>query len=114
MQEKNLYQIAIIAVIIGLAFLYFYSSSFNLNAIARIDSQLPEETVKLQGVIERISYQDKVTFIELAGEKVETIDVVLFQNGELPLTEGSYVEITGTVEEYEGKREVIANSIVLK
>ena len=61
-----------------------------------------------------MSQQDRVAFIELQGERVETIDVFLFADEDVYLQEGDYVEITGTVEEYQGKKEVIASKIVKK
>jgi len=38
----------------------------------------------------------------------------LFKDSEIFLEEGDYVEVTGTVEDYNGKKEVIANKVVKK
>lgn len=101
-------------IFFGLIFLFFYAEEVELKSVARIDSELPEEEVRISGRISRLSDHDKVMFLELQGERIETIDVILFKEEDLFLHEGDYVEITGTVEEYEGKKEVIASKVVLK
>lgn len=114
MRERTLLQISIVMIIVGLAFLYFYAEEVEVPAAERLAALLPEEKVKIHGIISRINQQDTVAFIELQGERIETVDVILFAGEELYLQEGDYVEITGTVEEYQGKKEVIASSITKK
>ncbi|MDO8656538.1 MAG: OB-fold nucleic acid binding domain-containing protein [Nanoarchaeota archaeon] len=114
MEEKTLLQVSLIMVLLGLTFLYFYAQEVQIPTAQQLGNLPPEEEVRLQGVISRVSQQDRVAFIELQGERVETIDVVLFADEDVYLQEGDYVEITGTVEEYQGKKEVIASKIVKK
>ena len=114
MEEKTLLSASLIMVLLGLTFLYFYAEEVQIRAAQQLGNLPPEEEVRLQGVISRVSQQDRVAFIELQGERVETIDVVLFADEDVYLQEGDYVEITGTVEEYQGKKEVIASKIVKK
>ena len=114
MEEKTLLSASLIMVLLGLTFLYFYAEEVQIRAAQQLGNLPPEEEVRLQGVISRVSQQDRVAFIELQGERVETIDVVLFADEDVYLQEGDYVEITGTVEEYQGKKEVVATSVILK
>ena len=114
MEEKTLLSASLIMVLLGLTFLYFYAEEVQIRAAQQLGNLPPEEEVRLQGVISRVSQQDRVAFIELQGERVETIDVFLFADEDVYLQEGDYVEITGTVEEYQGKKEVIASKIVKK
>ena len=114
MQEKNIFRTAIIAALLGLTFLFFYSGEADLQAVERIDSAIPEETVNLKGTVNRVSVSDKVIFLEIEGERVEKTDVILFTDQEIFVKPGDHVEISGTVEEYQGKKEVIANRILLK
>lgn len=107
-------QISIIMILAGLAFLYFYAEEMELPASSWLENLAPEEKVHIQGMIQRINQQDKITFIELQGERIETMPVVLFADEEVYLQEGDYVEIIGTMEEYKGKKEVIASRIVKK
>ena len=40
--------------------------------------------------------------------------MVLFKESNLNLQQGDYVEITGTVEDYEGQKEIIGSKVVKK
>lgn len=101
-------------VLVGLAFLYFYAEEVQLPNAQKLDNIAPEEKVHLQGIISRLNQQDKVVFIELQGERIETTNVISFTDEELYLKEGDMVDIIGTVEDYQGKKEVIASHIVKK
>ena len=114
MQEKTILKVAIVVTIIGLAFLFLYAGEVELKAVERIDSAIPEETVEMTGIVSRVSQHDKVIFLELEGQRIEKVDVILFTDENIFLKAGDYVEISGTIEEYEGKREIIANKIMLK
>lgn len=114
MEEKTIYKIALLTTIIGLIILYFYAGEIKLNPIGELSSAPASETVVLKGTVQKISIQDKVTFLELWGERTEKTDVIVFNDADVYLQENDEVEITGTVEEYEGKKEIIANKVVLK
>ena len=114
MNEKTLLKVSVVIALLGLSFLFLYSEEVDLKSVERIDSAIPEETVELKGTVNRVSVSDKVIFLEIEGERVEKTDVILFTDQDIFIKDGDYVEISGTVEEYEGKKEVIANSIVLK
>ncbi len=114
MEEKTLLQASVIMVLLGLTFLYFYAGEVEMPTASQLENIAPEEKVQIQGVISRLSQQDKVAFIELQGERIETMDVVVFTAEEAYLQEGDYVEIEGTIEDYRGKKEVIASQITKK
>ncbi len=114
MKERTLFTIAALLSITGLLFLFFYAEELELKSVARLDAELPEEEIAVLGRITRLSVQENVTFLEIQGERIETIDVILFPEEKLLLREGDFVEIAGTVEEYQGKKEVIASSVTLK
>lgn len=114
MKEQTILHLSIIMVLAGLAFLFFYAEEVELPTSSQLENIVPEEKVQIQGIISRLSQQDKVAFIELQGERVETMQAVLFPDEDLYLQEGDYVEIIGTVEDYQGKREVIASTITKK
>lgn len=114
MKEKTLLQASLIMVLAGLIFLYFYAEEADLPMVEKLNTMLPEEKVRLQGIIWRLRQQDKVAFIELQGERIETMDVVLFTDEDLYVQEGDVVEIKGTVEEYQGKKEVVATRLMKK
>ena len=114
MNEATILKVAIIATIVGLLTLFFYMEEVDIRNVARIDSIVPEETVQVKGTVTRANAHDNVLFLEVEGTKVEPIDVILFTSDSIYVKEGDTVEITGTVEEYEGKKEIIANSITKK
>ncbi len=114
MQEKTILKVSFVIIIIGLAFLFLYSEEVDVKQVSRIDAELPEESVTVRGKIGRVSVHDKVIFLELLGERVEKMDVILFTDREVFLNEGDYVEVSGTIEEYEGKKEIIGNKISIK
>lgn len=113
MQEKTIYKISIVAIILGLLFLFFYSEELELKAVEAIDTIMPEKEIKVKGTIDRITVTEKATFLNLVNDETE-IDVILFTTENIYLAEGDYVELSGTVEEYMGKKEIIANKIVKK
>jgi DNA/RNA endonuclease YhcR with UshA esterase domain len=114
MKEKTILKVSIIIILVGLIFLFLYAGNIDLKAMSNLDEALPEDEIKLKGTITRLSISDKVAFIELEGSQVVKTDVVLFNDQDVYLQEGDYVEISGTVEEYNNEKEIIANKIVKK
>lgn len=114
MEEKTLFKIALLITVIGLAFLFFYAEEFSVRSVETIDNIPNEEEVQMEGVIKRLTKADKVFFLELEGQRVEKTAVILFNDQDVFLHEGDYVEIFGSVEDYQGKKEIIASKIVVK
>ncbi len=110
MQEKTLIKISLVTTIIGLLFLFFYVDNLEIK-ISDLSSAKPEEEIKISGVVERLSTEDKVIFLTINGYKEEINEVVVFNDEEIFLEEGDYIEVTGLVENYQGKKEIIANKI---
>ena len=114
MNEKTILQISLIMIILGIAFLFFYAEEVEIPTAQQLDNIPPEEKVRVQGIITTVSKQGKVAFLQLQGERVETMNIVLFPDQDLYLQKGDYVEIIGTVEDYQGKKEVVASKITKK
>ncbi|MBS3116089.1 hypothetical protein J4421_00680 [Candidatus Woesearchaeota archaeon] len=114
MQEKTILRFSLIVIIIGLIFLFFYVEEYDFATIQNLETIRPEEKVNIQGIVKRLSFQDTTLFLQIEGEQIVTIDVVVFTEETPYLREGDYVEISGTVEEYKGKKEVIASKIIKK
>ncbi len=113
MEEKTIKLISIIVIIIGLTFLFFYAQRLELPVTPELDSSAPT-TVMMKGTVKNLQVTDKAVFFELNGEKVVTTDVILFPDNSIYLREGDHVEITGQVEDYKGKKEVLVDKMVLK
>lgn len=114
MEEKMLLKISLVAIIVGFGFLFLYSEELDLKSIETLENIPNEETVKLSGKIVQLRETENAYFLKVEGSRIETTDVILFPEEKLFLKEGQFVEILGDTEEYKGKKEVIANKIVVK
>ncbi|MBW2981895.1 hypothetical protein KY343_03390 [Candidatus Woesearchaeota archaeon] len=113
MREKTLFKIALICSFLGLIGLYFVSENASVERIniSNIDKVDLGDEVKIIGKIERVTNSDKVVFLKISEMKTESVSVILFKDRDIDLIEGSYVDIEGEIDEYNGKREIIANSV---
>lgn len=109
MHAKLVLCAAMMGVAVLLAFTEFMPVEQEL--IARMD-QIPEgDETKLTGVVTRLTERDKVLFIDLAEERIETIPVVVFKDSNITLNEGDVITVTGSVTIYNGKKEVVASRL---
>ena len=111
---KQLTRLVIITSFIGLAILFFYSGNLELDPISSLDGLREDSAVVIRGKVGRVTQLDKVAFMEVENEKIEETTVVLFTDRDVWLHQGDYVEILGTLEEYEGEMEVIGHSVKVK
>ena len=111
MKEKTLLKIALITSILGLAALYYMTEIVKIEekTIEKIDATDIEKDVMIKGNVEKITETEKIIILEVSQPK--TITVVAFKDGKINLEEGDSVYITGSVEEYKGKPEIIAEEI---
>ena len=66
--------------------------------------------MKLNGVVTKITDRGSVVFIEVNQQN--PVNVVLFTDDDnLKLKSGDSIEVTGEVQEYKGKNEIIAQKI---
>ncbi len=117
MKEKTLFKIAIVCSVIGLIGLFFVSEQITVKEIdvGKItDSDVGKE-VRVIGRVERVSDTEKVMFLEVGQEKVESVSVVLFKEDKgIRLKEGDYVELLGELDEYKGEYSIIANAVKVR
>ena len=116
MDDKTLLRIALIGSILGIVALFFISSEVGVTqqVISTLDEVPAGQEVEVTGVVLRAVDKDKVMFLEIAEEKIEKTTVVLFKRGNISVSEGDVVTVTGSVEEYEGKNEVIGNKVEVR
>ncbi len=112
--ESNLLRVSIAISLLGLIFLYLYASEIRLDPVTEIDTLRIDSSVTVTGRVSKVTQQEHVAFLDIENEKIEKTKVFLFKDHDIWIHVGDYVEITGTIEEYEGEREVIGNSVVLK
>ncbi len=114
MEEKTLLKVSLIVGIVGLFLLYFISSEITLDTIPNINGIPEEEIVKISGVVGKVTNSDKVAFLEVLNEKIEKTKVILFKDSNISLNAGDYIEISGTVEDYLGEKEIIGSKVIKK
>ncbi len=109
MKEKTLFKIALVCVVIGLIGLYYVSGRITAEEmdISKITSVDVEKDVKISGMVSKVENRGKVTIVEIS--QPNKIKVLLFDD--IAVSEGSYVDVYGSVEEYEGEMEIIGNVI---
>ena len=114
MEEKTLKKVSLLVAVLGLLGLWLIASEVDFSFVESIEGIPDGDEVLVKGFVSRVSDVEKVMFLEVENQKVEETTIVLFKDSEIFLEEGDYVEVTGTVEDYEGKKEVIANKVVKK
>lgn len=115
MKEKTLFKISLICSLVGIIVLFFISEKLTIDEIdlSKIDEVKIGRSVKIIGRIEKVSNTEKVIFLEVGQQKIETVSVLLFKDSDIALKQGDYVEIIGEIDDYNGKKEVIANRVRL-
>lgn len=114
MEEKHILQASLIITLIGLTFLYFYAEEFDTKVTPSVEQVQPSTQIKMIGKITKITTTDKATFLQIEGQRIETTNVILFNKENIFLPKGAYAEIYGTVENFNGQKEIVASKIVLK
>ena len=111
MKEKTLLKIALIISILGLLLLVILSQLIKIgeSPIAKITKEKLEEDVKLTGKIIKISETNNTIFLQIQSQ--DRIAVIVFKDETIDLRQNDIVEIEGTVEDYQGNLEIIANKV---
>lgn len=111
MEDKTLIKICLAWSLLGtflLLILAEYTEPKVINVIELADHY--DETVAIQGWIERATYKEEVAFFTLK-DNTSKITVVVFGGMNETVHKGDEVKIAGTVSQYQGKLEVIADAI---
>lgn len=111
MKESSLLKIAFFVSVIGIVLLYLFADSIILEEtrLNETDKLQQDKTVRIIGIVKKISTNDNNTFITI--EQSNNIDV--FVNKPINLTQNSTVEVIGKVDEYNGKKEIVAEKIMV-
>ena len=112
MQTANIIKLAVILASAGILSLYFLTkSSITMQSIKELKAG---EAAKVEGIVKSLyKNKDGHVFFKLENEGI--IQVVAFKNYAIKeasqLENGQKIEITGIVQEYKGKLEIIAKEI---
>ena len=112
MKENLLLKIALIGSITGLILLFFMSEQIKVDetTLDKLDQLELDTTIKVKGIISRITEFDKMAIIELT--EPQTRNVIIFKEGNITeFKQGDFVEVEGNVQEYEDEFQLIGNQI---
>ncbi len=115
MKESTLLRIALSFSLIGLVALFILAQTMGLDetTLENITHAEEDTTVRIKGVVSGYMDYGKTARIEIA--RPETTEVFLFKSRNISLKKGDFVEITGEVSEYKGRKEILASTVeVLK
>jgi molybdenum cofactor biosynthesis enzyme MoaA len=112
MQDSTLLKIALGTSIIGLAALAIILKITGFEEVNISEAKALEEqaSVKISGIVDRVTSKEGFSIINVRKE--ETVAVVVFDS--INLTKGQRVEIIGEIKEYNGEKELVADSITVK
>ncbi|MSR86245.1 hypothetical protein EXS74_02525 [Candidatus Woesearchaeota archaeon] len=113
MEEQNFLRFALLISLLGVFILFLCTSFFHydLKAIQDISTDMDGKIVRVQGKI-LSSRNVAETYILTLQDDTGSIPVVLYTAKEIDFRKGSYVEVVGTVDEYECSLEIKADEIL--
>lgn len=111
MKEKDLSKIALLITALGLLFLWWFSSQVSVPSSAHLQELPLDQEITVRGRVTQLHQQEKVLFLEIDGETIEKVPVILFPEEEVFLQEGDYLEVQGKIRNYKGKKEIIASEV---
>ncbi len=111
MEEKSLLRLALICSLAGIIALFFISENIEIKEknINEINKNNIGEDIKIKGIVSRSADKGKIILLDIV--QPETITVVLFKNSDFNISAGTKVEITGEIDEFNGKMEIIGNEV---
>lgn len=108
-----MFKTALIVSMVGVIVLFFFSEFSELEDmnIKEITIEDLDKDVKVIGAVTKIMDTDKVIIMDIAQQ--DNLKVVVFKDKNISLKKGDYIEVLGTVEEYEGELEIIGDRVRL-
>lgn len=112
MKETALLKVSLIVSLLGILLLLFIVQKIDVSPsiISQIDQNTAGSTATITGIVSEVTTSNKTVIFNVA--QLDKMMVVVFDN--ISLQKGDYVEVTGKIQEYNGKPELIADKIVLK
>jgi len=106
-----LLKLALICSLIGIIALFFISENMEIKEknIDEINKDNIGEDVRIKGIVSKSTNEGKIILLDIV--QPETITVVLFKDSDFNISTGTKVEITGEIDEFNGKMEIIGNEV---
>ncbi|MEK6967865.1 MAG: hypothetical protein AABX51_04495 [Nanoarchaeota archaeon] len=113
MEPESFAHICLGMAIIGLLALYVVITFYHPKEVEveELYEKDAEERVRLKGTVVDIIQKNKTSIIVLGHYR--TADVIFFTDGKISLSKGQEIRVDGRVQEYRGKKELVADEISL-
>ncbi|MBU0758565.1 MAG: hypothetical protein KKF44_10945 [Nanoarchaeota archaeon] len=112
MNEKMLLRISVLFAVIGISALFIISKSIEINntTIEKIYGEKIGDEVEITGKAIQIIRNEKFTVIKMAQES--EIEVIAYDNI-AEIREGDALSVKGRIDEYNEKRQIVADKITI-
>ena len=114
MNDIKLLRIALVIGIAGIVALFFLSKAIQADSISigKITEQEIGRKIMVEGIIESVAEKKSTVLFDIQEQDTpESISVILFGKSSQPFKKGSEVRVIGTVKDYNGKLEIVAEKI---
>ncbi len=104
-------RLALICSLAGIIALFFISENIEINEknIDEINKDNVGEDVRIKGIVSKSTDKGKIILLDII--QPETITIVLFKDHDFNISTGTKVEITGEIDEFNGKIEIVGNEV---
>ena len=110
MKDKTLMRASLAVSLTGIIALFILTNIIEIPEQKIIDAE--EGDVRITGTIDQLRESKGIMFFSL-HDNTGQIDAVLFDDS-INLKKGQRVEVTGSVENYKGKKQIVADAVILK
>ena len=113
MEERTLFKVAATISILGLFIIYNISEKIDLSDsnISMINKTLIGAKIKIKGTVIYKNDFGKISLLNVTDD-TSSIQVVVYKNSNnINLNKGDIIEVTGTVDDYNGKLEIKSEDI---
>ena len=112
MKEATLKKLAMACSIIGIVMLLFVAKTASIpeKTISQMQETKNEQIIKIKGTIKNIQERENIITAELVQPMSQQITI--FDDGIINFTNNSFVEVTGQVQVYKGKKSIVVDKIV--
>lgn len=111
MNNSFLLKLSLVCSIVGVVTLYLILQFVELDdsSIVELDDLSEGTLVKVVGVVESVNSREDFTVFSISQNVL--VDAVVFDS--VNISAGLRVEVTGKLEEYNGKKELLVEKIIL-
>jgi hypothetical protein len=107
MKDRTLLWIALGSAISGIIALIVIAETTDIDT-GNVYTAEQDQAIAITGVVEKVTARGSITIVRISA--VQKLDVVVFDDS-ATVSSGEKVKVTGTVSDYKGQREIVAERI---